>query len=172
MPKQTINYAMAATMLAAGATLDQAAKETGAKNAEALRVGLYRRNVTVKAIKSSEGNLQRITAVAAQVLSAESERIKGDFAGLLRDHVTKLKEVKPSKSLKKAQQFVNVLEPFARTAAKVHGWGDEVAQGIIMDIRAADPDVTNSIVVESSCGVDTTTDSVADSQSITQTPQE
>lgn len=172
MRKATINYAKAATLIAAGATMAQAAQECGAQSAGSLRVGLFRRNVTIKAIKCSEGNLQRIKGVASQVLAQESERIKGDFAELLREHVSKLKDVKPSKSLKKAQQFANVLEPFARTAAKVHGWGDETVQGLIVDMRQADVDNVRDIdTTVTDCGVSPTTGSVPASQSIEPTPQ-
>lgn len=166
MRKATINYAKAATLIASGATLAQAAQECGAQSAGSLRVGLSRRNVTIKAIKCSEGNLIRIKGVASQVLAQESERIKGDFAELLRQHVSKLKDAKPSSNLRKAKEFADVLEPFARTAAKVHGWGDEQAQGLIVAMKQADSDYVDVDTSVADCGVEATTGSVPDSQAI------
>lgn len=167
------NYTLAATLVAGGCSYDEAAaKAGGGISGQSLRRGLARKGVTLRQVRTVQGEQLVTKSMTMQLASQASELLKDDFAGLLQAHVSKLKEVKPSSNLRKAKEFADVIEPFARTAAKVHGWGDEVAQGLILSMRQADPDVTNAIDVDASCGPDTTTASVPDSTPVEQTPQQ
>lgn len=131
MPRATVNYALAATLLSQGLNYDQAAQQVGAKNGNSLKVGLSRRGVTLSATRGSDFAIQRATVVANTIVSEASERLRGDFAELLQAHVGKLKELKPSSNLKKAKQLAEVLKPLSDTAKTVHGWGAGDERGAI-----------------------------------------
>jgi len=141
MPKPKANYTLAATLVAGGLSYDEAAaKAGGGISGQSLRRGLARKGVTLRQVRTVQGQQLVTKSMTMQLATQASEIIKQDFAELLQGHVSKLKEVKPSSNLRKAKEFADVLEPFARTAAKVHGWGDETVQGLIVDMRQADVD--------------------------------
>jgi len=140
MPRQTINYAMAATLLSQGLNYEQAAQQVGAKDGNSLRVGLFRRGVTLTATRGSEFAIQRAVRVATVAVSGASKALKNDMAGLLQAHTSALGQIKAKPNLKHIMRVGMALEPLVRSAKVVHGWGDEAAQGLIVDVRQADPD--------------------------------
>ena len=132
MPRASVNYALAATLMASGVPLGAAAIECGAKNADSLRVGLARRGVTVTGVRNAEGNIQRLTTVARRVVSEQSRALKEDVASILASHVSKLKDVPAKANLKHIKQLGDALEPLVRSAKIVHNWGDESSLGLSM----------------------------------------
>ncbi len=140
MPRQTINYAMAATLLSQGLNYEQAAQQVGAKNGNSLKVGLFRRGVSQTATRSGEFAVVRATQVATRVVNAASDRLKEEMSGLLATHTGALSQIKPRANLKHIMRVGMALEPLVRSAKVVHGWGDEQAQGLIISMKEADPD--------------------------------
>lgn len=180
MPRQTINYAMAATLLSQGLNYEQAAQQVGAKDGNSLRVGLFRRGVTLTATRGSEFAIQRAVRVATVAVSGASKALKEDMAELLQSHTSALGQIKAKPNLKHILRVGMALEPLVRSAKVVHGWGDEVAHGLLVmgEMRSADPDnesvnavtdVTTTVtamVAEPDCGVQdsNTTDIAKDNQ--------
>jgi len=136
---------MAATLLSQGLNYEQAAQQVGAKDGNSLRVGLFRRGVTLTATRGSEFAIQRAVRVANTVVSEASKALKEEMSGLLATHTSALKQVKPRANLKHIMRVGMALEPLVRSAKVVHGWGDEAAQGLIVDVRQADPDSANVV---------------------------
>lgn len=142
MPRQTINYAMAATLLSQGLNYDQAAQQTGAKNGNSLKVGLFRRGVSQAATRSGEFAIKRATLVATAVVNEASRALKDEMSSVLASHTSALSQIKPRANLKHIMRVGMALEPLVRSAKVVHGWGDEVAHGLLVmgEMRSADPD--------------------------------
>jgi hypothetical protein len=175
MPKATVNYALAATLMASGVPLGEAALECGAKNADSLRVGLARRGVTITGIRHAEGNIARLTTVARKVVSEQSRALKEDMASILAEHVSKLKEVKPRANLKHIRQLGEAIEPLVRSAKIVHNWGDETVAGLDMsgiyeaqgaiDIQATPQQLVSGPETVENNSCDTPSDSTQDNGS-------
>lgn len=186
MPRQTINYAMAATLLSQGLNYEQAAQQVGAKNGNSLKVGLFRRGVSQTATRSGEFAVKRATIVAKAVVNEASKALKEEMSGLLATHTSALKQIKPRANLKHIMRVGMALEPLVRSAKTIHGWGDEAAQGLIIDVRQADPDSANVVTdvattvtpmvaegtIEQNCGMADTSSSGVVEQAELQKPQE
>lgn len=120
-----INYALAATLVASGVTLEEAAKQTGAKNANTLGAGLRRKGVTATACRNMEPVGERSTNVTLRLASQAKDVLREQFASLLGKHVGQLDAIPAKANLKHLRQVANVAEPLARTAKIVCGWGDD-----------------------------------------------
>lgn len=131
MPKQTINYALAATLLTTNATLAEIAPQVGAKSANSLRVGLAKRGVTAKQARSLDFHPDRIHSAAIRVASQASEALRSQFSSELANAAKNLSAIPLSKSLKHLKQRAEVLEPLARTAKIVHDWGSEQSNALV-----------------------------------------
>jgi hypothetical protein len=160
----TINYALAATLLTTGATYEEIAPKVGAKNGESLRVGLGKRLVTKTGVKTLSLPNCRTTHVAIQVASEASQILKEQMSGLLEQHTGALAQVKVKADLKHITRVGQALEPLARTAKIVHGWGDESVSGLI-SIGVVEQ------LQRPGCGVDTPTGSAQELNQNTQAPQ-
>lgn len=126
-----INYALAATLLASGATLAQAAEKAGAANATALRVCMARKGVTVKQIRTGEHHLEHIATVARRAVSQASEEMRELLGGELAKTTAALSKVRLKANVRDLKARADVLEPLARTAKIVHDWGNTQAVGLI-----------------------------------------
>jgi len=125
MPRSKINYALAATLLSANATLAEVAPHVGAKNADVLRVGLARQGVTVKLIRSQPIHPERIESEAAKVASQASRILREKMSAEISESVDVLGKIPKAQTLKHLKERVSVIEPLARTAKTVFGWGDD-----------------------------------------------
>lgn len=132
MPRATINYALAATLLAQGMELEEVAPQVGAKTPESLRVGLNRKGVTVTAAKVLQSVTGGRCSVTMKIASQASEILRRDAGELLQTHVSKLKEVPARANLKHIQAVGAALEPLIRSAKIVHDWGNQEAVGMVM----------------------------------------
>lgn len=161
--KKRINYALAATLISSGVTLNDAAPEVGAKDANSLRVGLARRGVTVGLCRAKtplEGN---INSVALRVATRASELLRGDVENILQSHVGKLKDIPAKANLKHIKAVGDALEPLVRSAKIVHGWGSETEDGLVRKARFVE--------IESSCAQEAATSGVPEQKQIEHTPQ-
>ena len=173
--KPRINYALAATLLASGVTLAQAAERTGAGNARSLRVGLAKRGVTLGGIKSSEGNLDRIQGVALKAVSAASEALRHQFGDILAKHGEALSKVPAKRNLAHIRKVGEAFEPLARIGKIVHDWGQGGASGLVVIGGRPEPDAIEVEVAPApespACGVSPPTGGVLPENSGDQTPQ-
>ena len=186
MPKASVNYALAATLIASGMTYDDAAMECGAKNGQGLRVGLFRKGVTRKQALAPRDHLPVNRSVTLRVATEASEVLKRSMAEILQNHTGALAAVKAKSNLKHITQVGNALEPLVRSAKVVHGWGDSDKAGLVVigAVRQSDPDAQPVIdvttVAESStpdttsvtdCGAVDTTGGGAQATPSESTPQ-
>lgn len=132
MPKQTINYALAATLLSTNATLSEIAPQVGAKSADSLRVGLAKRGVTARQARSLDFHPDRIQTAAIRVASQASEALRNQFANILANHANKLAEIPARANLKHLARVGSAMEPLARTAKLVHDWGSEQPNALVV----------------------------------------
>lgn len=135
MPKQTINYALAATLVAQGVTLEEAALQSGAKNANSLRCGLARKGVTALQVRRSDHATERALSVATKVVSQASEVLRSDLASLLQKHVGALSTIPAKPNLKHIKAIGDAIEPLTRSAKIVHDWGSEQPNALILSGR-------------------------------------
>jgi hypothetical protein len=129
--KHRINYALAATMIAGGVTLPEAAKRLGAASATSLRVGLARKGVTITGIRKESGNVDRIQAVAVKCVSQASEALKAQFSDILAKHGEALSKVPAKRNLTHIRKVGEAFEPLARIGKIVHDWGSSQSIGLI-----------------------------------------
>jgi hypothetical protein len=127
-----INYALAATLIASGVTLEHVARQVGAKNADSLRVGLARRGVTAMAVRNAEGNIRRLTTVATRLVSQASEDLREKYANLLSKTAAKLNQIPIKANTKSLKALGEAAEPFVRMAKIVHDWGNQSKEGMAM----------------------------------------
>jgi len=130
--RNRINYALAATLIASGVTLEVVAQKVGAKTADSLRVGLARRGVTAMAVRSAEGNIERLTAVATKVVSQASEALREEYSNLLAKTAAKLNQIPVKANTKSLKALGEAAEPFVRMAKIVHDWGNTDKPGLTM----------------------------------------
>ncbi len=159
MPKASVNYALAATLIASGVSFDDAARECGAKTGTGLRIGLYRKGVTRKQALAPNGVTSVNKSVTLRIANQASDILKRSMADILQSHTESLAQIPAKANLDHIQSVGAALEPLVRSAKVVHGWGDEQAQGLIISMKEADPDV----VVDVSSSVTTVADSNRDS---------
>lgn len=129
--KHRINYALAATLIASGASLAQAAERSGAANALTLKTCLRRKGLTFNAIRNSEGNLDNMQRVATRAVSQASEALRAQFGDILAAHGAALAKVPAKRNLAHIRKVGEAFEPLARTAKIVHDWGSSQSVGIV-----------------------------------------
>lgn len=132
MPRATVNYALAATLLAQGKELSEVAPLVGSKTPESLRVGLNRKGVTVTAAKVLQNVAGRTCSVTMRIATEASRLLREDAGVILQSHVSKLKEVPAKANLAHIQRVGQALEPLIRSAKIVHDWGNQEATGLVM----------------------------------------
>ena len=132
MPKAKVNYAVAATLVASGMTMDRVADKVGSANGESLRRGLARKGVTARSARTADIDLIVPRSVTAKVASDAVAHLKDTFNSLLTAHVGKLAQVKPSSNLKKLKKIGEVIEPFARTFKTING---EPGKGSLVNVQ-------------------------------------
>lgn len=139
---QKINYALAATLVAAGHSYAEVAPQVGAKTGESLRVGLNKRGVT---LRTATDALQAATpdqlrnapmllrvANAANALQRIGERTRTKAANIAERLADSLAERKVPRNLEDAQVFASTLQSTVKTASIVHGWEQTTVNAIIM----------------------------------------
>lgn len=129
--RKRVNYVLAATLVAQGITLADAAKETGAKNANVLAVGLRRKGVTATIARAIEPTPNHIKTITAKVANQASELLRTRFSRTLDKHAEALEQVETKPDLDHIQRVGQALEPLARTAKIVHDWGNETKLGLV-----------------------------------------
>lgn len=127
-----INVALAATLISSGVSLEDAALQCGAKNANVLRVVLARKGVTVRQAQSLELVGDRKANVTMSIVSEASRALRAQFANELAQTASKLSEIPAKADLKSLRQRAEVLEPLARTAKIVHDWGSEQPNALVV----------------------------------------
>lgn len=147
MPRATINYALAATLLAQGMDLPEVAPQVGAKTPESLRVGLNRKGVTVTAAKVLQNATGSKSTVILKLASQASEILRKDAGEILQAHVSKFKEIPAKANLSHIQRVGQALEPLIRSAKIVHDWGNQEATGLVMSGLLTDETPQESIDV-------------------------
>ena len=171
MPVARINYALAAAMIASGATLEETAPKVGAKNAHVLRVGLSRKDVSRRNIERLPVTLKHhgrlVDSVAAQAVEKASERLRETFGDLLARHVGALAKVPVKSNLKHLARVGQVMEPLARTAKIVHGWDSQDKAGLLLEMC----DAGAVIEIEPTCVPEATISGVPEPTQLADTPQ-
>ena len=122
MTRHRVNYALAATLLASGVTLAEAAKQTGAKNANVLAVGLRRHGVTATKARSLPLVGEKIDNAAIRVANQASEIMRERLGSVTLEHINNLSQIPAKPNLKHLQAVGNVLERFVGAASKLEGW--------------------------------------------------
>ncbi len=170
-----INFALAAAMLTAGATLEDTAAKVGAKTANSLRVALQRRNITrrnVQLLQSTNTKLAHASDPAqAKGLMRASNELRAVLAGFLSNHVGALAKVPAKANLKHLRAVGEAVEPFARTAKIVHGWDSSDKTGLLLEM--CDPGAVIELEpAKVACGPDTPMQSVPSPAAIEDRPQD
>lgn len=130
--RKRINYALAATLVASGLTLQEAAEKTGAKNANVLQVGLARKGVIATVARKMPLVGSASMSLTMRVASEASEVLRDKFASVL-DKATDSMGLMPIKpNYKSLKRFGEVIEPLARTAKIVHGWDSDSKPSMLM----------------------------------------
>lgn len=183
--KHRINTVLAATLVAGGLSWEEAAQQCGAKNGETLRVMCYKKGVTARQARSVTAEHIVSKSVTLRLANEAGKLLKDSMAGILQSHTDALSKIPAKPNLKHIQSVGAALEPLVRSAKVVHGWGDEAAQGLIIDVRQADPDAANVVTEvaatvtpmvaggtsEQNCGIADTTGSGVVEQAELQKPQ-
>lgn len=154
MPRASVNYALAATMLAQGANPEEIPQMVGAKNLNSLKVGLHRRGVTLTQARVLKAVSDGTCSLTMKVASQASRLLRQDMSDVLAKHTAALKEIKPRANLKHLKQIGEVIEPLARTAKLVHDWGSDSSatldmSGIADEQQSIEIEATPQQVVDS-----------------------
>ncbi len=172
MPRASINYALAATLVTQGVTLAEAAKQSGAKNANVLGVGLRRKGVTVTVARGREPIAEASKSITLRLATEAGRILKQDMGELIQTHVGQLKNVEAKPDLAHITKVGMALEPLVRSAKIVHDWGNEQSLGIVaLGIVEHLDQAQDAMEVQSSV-VPTTTESVRPEPPLASTPQE
>lgn len=167
-----INYVLAATLLTKGVTLEEAAKHAGAKNGNTLRIGLIQNGITQKQIRALPDDPNCNSSVVIQAANKASEILKNRMGELLDTHTAQLQLVKAKPNLQHIAKVGAALEPLARVAKIVHGWGDETKSGLIaLGVVEQVDTQANQVLDVSSSVSETTTGSVPIPATDSSTPQ-
>ena len=141
MPRPCINYALAGTLIAAGVTYAEAAKQTGAANGESLRRVLARKGVTARQARAIPVTNAPPMSVTLSLATAAGELLRNSLAKDLQATADKVGNL-PTVGYKALKQRVEVLEPLARTAKIVYRWSDDakptINLNLVTDTRLAD----------------------------------
>lgn len=123
-----IDYALGATLVAAGFSFDQAAKRAGAATGTSLRVGLSRKGITASVARQQVMRSERAADCALEALSA---RTRNTLAHTVERHSEALSRVPARANIKSITQAGAALEPLVRSADKVFGWSTQEDPGIV-----------------------------------------
>jgi hypothetical protein len=136
MAQAKIDYDKAAALLqTTGATLAEVALQTGAKNANSLRVGLARRGVTATFSRMLRDSPNGNGDAALPSVADSGEKLRRKLAADLIRTVDALERIQPGATLEALRERLQVMEPLARSAKIVHGWGDGDGDGGPVDSR-------------------------------------
>ena len=127
-----INYGLAATLLANGEDLLTVCSKVGAKNPNTLKVGLFRRGVTMSAARVLKSVNAGTCSLTLKIASQASELLRKDLGETLQAHANALKQIPAKPNLKQLKALTEVIEPMARTGKILHDWGNESATGLAM----------------------------------------
>jgi hypothetical protein len=144
-----VDYALAATMLAAGMNYGEIAAKFGVTRAS-LRVGLSRKGVSRGLIEHRAMIAERAGEVATKVLASASERLRGMLSNELERTTGTLAKIKPKECLGDIEARSKVAESIARTAKIVHDWGADSLTGLVVigQTRSADAEERPAIDVQ------------------------
>lgn len=129
--KPRINYALAATLIATGISMADAAKQVGAKNANSLAVGLNRKGVNAKLARSHHVTEGQTRTLTLRVANAAGEALREQFADILTKHGAALAKVPAKRNLAHIRKVGDAFEPLARVAKIVHDWGNTQTVGLV-----------------------------------------
>jgi len=178
--QKRINYALAATLLMSGMTLEQAAVEVGAKNSEVLRVGLAKRGVTcgkARALQQATAAMAgptpgmvatvtaRLATHASTIVNEASRKLRQSLATATEQSAAVL-EAKPPKNVKEVIQRAGTLKSLVESGDKLHGWSAQ-ASAPQWNVTVLD----RGEVARPACGVDATTGSMPAQVAESVTPQ-
>lgn len=123
--RKRINYALAATLLTAGASLAEVARQVNASSPEVLRVGLARKGVTATRARLLPITGERNVSVTQQLASQAAELLIADMGKVLAKTTSNLTKVPCTPNLKRIKAIGEALEPLVRSAKVVYGLGNE-----------------------------------------------
>ena len=126
--QRKIDWKLAAQLRATGLTHQQIAERTGAVSSEAVRVGLMRRGVNI-AVRTAL--LTSADQQVKQSLIKLSEETKQSLAKTVLTHTQALSNVPAKANLNHIKRLGQAMEPLARTAKIVHGWGESSNKPLI-----------------------------------------
>lgn len=127
---QRTNYLLGASLLAAGASWDDAAHQAGAKNGKSLKSGLQRKGITRRKMEVVA------TQAAANGETTLSNTVAkgGSLKSLIRDQVQQMLANLPGERIPLADEGkgkVTVLQQLTDITAKVEGWDSQRASSLI-----------------------------------------
>lgn len=126
-PKR-IDWKLAAQLRASGLTYNDVADRVGARGGETIRAGLARRGVSV-GIRTAL--LSRGDNMAKEALAKHSEETRAALSTSVLEHSQALAKVKAKPNLKHIKALGQAIEPLARSAKIIHGWGDAQKQSLV-----------------------------------------
>ena len=113
--------------------------------------------------------------------ATDGAKLRESFAKTLEIHAAALEQVKGKPSISRIKAVGEALEPLVRSAKIVHSWGSEAPGGLVLGdllgLERASHDISASVTPGitpqelPACGSDTPTDSVPDSDPVTEIPQ-
>jgi len=125
---RNIDWKMAAELRAKGCTYAKVAELTGASSGDAVRTGLARRGVGV-AIRTAVA--LGTTKHAQEGIEKASEATKSHLSKAVLAQSESLSKIKISSNLRSIKAFGTAIEPLARTAKIVYGWGDQGPRSLV-----------------------------------------
>jgi len=127
-PNKPIDVKAAAQMRASGATWEHISQQLGGASGDAVRQAMARRGVNT-AIRTTINKIAN--QQANESLAKQSEEIKSALSSTVLAQSKALSNIKSKPNLKNIKQIGAALEPLARTAKIVHGWGESSNKPLI-----------------------------------------
>ena len=156
----TIDYELAATLVASGLTLDQTAAKVGAKNGQTVRQGLIRRGTNAYRLRASGFSTPSHESATERLASDASKLLRQSLGNTLAKHAAALDKVPVKSNLKHIKDFGDAIEPLARTGKIVHDWGNDDKVTLIPIGLVESWDSTQDAIDISTSVADATTGSV------------
>ncbi len=162
-----VDWKLAAQLRAKGCTFNKVAELTGASSGESIRQGLNRRGVGVAIRTRVE---LEATEHAEESIQKASEATKSHLSRAVLEQSESLSKIKISRNLRSIKAFGTAIEPLARTAKIVYGWGEQsgktaVNVNVLGSVSFDDLPMAGSVSAP-------TTDSVRIPDAVVETPQE
>lgn len=124
--KPTIDYNLAATLIASGLTLAETAEKVGAKSGETVRQGLVRRGTSAYQLRAAKfATVCNESNDAMRLAKDASVLLRRSLGNTLAKHAAALDKVAVKPNLQHIKQLGEAIEPLARTGKIVHDWGQE-----------------------------------------------